>query len=81
MAPLLFDEQMSTRTTIPLVDGAGLSVPPEVGELVAALPEGVPTLLAREVLMAPLSEMDAPTMCPDGPVTVTVEDSAPEEYL
>jgi hypothetical protein len=60
---------------------AGLSVPPEVGEVVDVDDDTAPIVAASDVLDAHRSDTDEPTMCPEGPVTVTVLDSAPEEYL
>jgi hypothetical protein len=69
------------------VVGAGLSVPPELGDVADVDPDAWFTVALIEpvavpgVPHAPCSEIETPTMCPDGPVTVTELDSAPDEYL
>lgn len=80
LAPALFDETHTMRTASPFVLIAGLKVPAVVGPVVDVAPVAA-IVVANDVADAHRSDTEAPTMCPDGPVTVTVLDSAPDEYL
>lgn len=79
-APLLLEDVHTMRTARPFVRTAGLSVPAVVGPVVDVVPVAA-MVAANDVADAHCNETEAPTMCPNGPVTDTLAPSVPSEYL